>query len=128
MIYLLANTASQTMRLSLDEARQFLPSYTHYLLIISHEENSDFGSGIAQVPNVVLENQRITQLQVTTIGLLLTGMYRYIIYGQNSASNTNPFNAAVVGVCERGTLIITDSTGYYDVPTLNLDNDVIYQG
>lgn len=129
MNYLTTNLAGQTLRLSLNEARQyFATAFTHYLLIITHEENSTAGDSIAQVPTIVLENQRITVLTVTTSGLNLPGRYRYDVYGQNSAVNLDPTNAAVVGLCKIGTLELVNSTQYYDVPTITITDDIIYNG
>ena len=72
MVYLNANTGSQTLRLSLDEARQYYSTaFTNYLLIISHEENSNVGNTLAQVPTILNENQRFTELDVTTVTLTL---------------------------------------------------------
>jgi hypothetical protein len=129
MITLLANTINQTLYLTLDEARQYYSTpFTHYLFILRHEENSDAGVYLAQVLDVVAENQRITQLLVDTTGLTLTGRYRYDVYGQNSAVNLNPSNASVVGLCEQGLCAISDGTQYFDVPQINIDDDVIYNG
>lgn len=125
---LLANTNNQTLRLTLDEARQFLPQYTHYLLELIHEENSSVGNSKYQVPVVLNENSRITELRVSTIALLLTGTYRYNVYGQNSSTNLDPANASVVGIAESGWLVLTDSEAYYTIPDITLDNDVIYNG
>ena len=48
MVYLNTNTANQTLRLTLDEARQyFSTAFTHYLLILTHEENSTAGNSLA---------------------------------------------------------------------------------
>jgi hypothetical protein len=129
MEYLVTNTANQTLRLTLDEARQYYAeTFTHYLLIITHEENSEGGNALAQVATIILENQRITTLQVTTVGLTLPGRYRYEVYGQNSSSNLIPTNASVVGLCEKGLIQLTNNTEYYDVPTINIPNVVIYNG
>jgi hypothetical protein len=129
MVYLNTNTAGQTLRLSLDEARQYYSTaFTDYLLLIYHEENSNVGNSIAQVPPIVVENQRYTELTVTTVGLTLPGRYRYDVYGQNSNSNTNPNNASVVGICERGYLYLNDSGVYFDVPTITIQDDIIYNG
>ena len=99
MVYLNTNTAAQTLRLSLDEARQYYSTaFTDYLLLIYHEENSNVGNSIAQVPPIVVENQRYTELTVTTIGLTLPGRYRYDVYGQNSNSNTDQMMRALL-VC-----------------------------
>jgi hypothetical protein len=129
MNYLTTNTAGQTLRLTLNETRQyFAQTFTHFLLIITHEENSTAGDSISQVPVIVLENQRITQLTVTTVGLTLQGRYRYYVYGQNSAVNLDPNNAAVVGLCKIGTIELVNSTQYYDVPSITITDDIIYNG
>ena len=128
MIYLPVNTANQTIYLSLDEARQYYATpYTHYLLVLTHEENSTAGDQLAQVATIVNENVRITQLSVTTVGLTLAGRYRYEVYGQNSAVNINPSNAAVVGIVERGYVVLQDNTTWFDVPAVTISNDIIYE-
>lgn len=127
MIYLLTNTAGQDVFLSLDEARQYYSTpFTHYLMIITHEENSVVGDMKAQVPNVLNENVRITQLQVSTVGLTLPGRYRYEVYGQNSSTNIDPENAAVVGILERGYVVLTNNNQYFDVANTTINNDIIY--
>jgi hypothetical protein len=129
MNYLATNNAGQILRLTLNETRQyFAQTFTHFLLIITHEENSTAGDSISQVPVIVLENQRITQLTVTTVGLTLQGRYRYYVYGQNSAVNLDPNNAAVVGLCKIGTIELVNSTQYYDVPSITITDDIIYNG
>jgi hypothetical protein len=129
MIYLTTDTASQVVRLSLDEARQYYATpFTHYLLILTHEENSVVGVSLAQVPTVVSESQRITTMTITTTSLTLSGRYRYEVYGQNSSSNIDPESPSVVGICERGWSVMSDSATYYNVPTITLNNDVIYNG
>lgn len=129
MVYLNTNTANQILRLTLDEARQYYATaFTDYLLIISHEENSNVGNTLAQVPTIVNENQRATTLTVTTATLTLPGRYRYEVYGQNSNSNLDPNDAVVVGICERGYLYLNDSGIYFEVPTINIQDDIIYNG
>jgi magnesium-transporting ATPase (P-type) len=128
MIYLQVNNNNQFIYLSLDEARQYYATpYTHYLLVLTHEENSTTGEELAQVATIVNENVRITQLSVTTVGLTLAGRYRYEVYGQNSAVNINPSNAAVVGIVERGYVVLTDNTTWFDVPPVTIPNDIIYE-
>jgi magnesium-transporting ATPase (P-type) len=123
------NTSNQTLRLTLDEGRQyFSTAFTHYLLVLTHEENSTTGTDLAQVPQIVAENQRITTLNVTTVGLTLVGRYRYEAYGQNSPSNLNPSDDSVVGLVEIGWLDLVDATEYYDIPNITIQDDVIYQG
>lgn len=117
------------MRLALDESRQYFAStFTHYLLILTHEENSTTGTYLAQVPTIVNENQRITTLTVTTVGLTLAGRYRYEVYGQNSAVNTDPNDASVVGLCRIGWAVMSDATTYYDLPNITINDDIIYNG
>ena len=129
MIYLTTNTIQQAVRLSLDESRQYYSTpFTHYLFILEHEENSTTGKKLAQVAEIISENSRITELSISTDKLTLPGRYRYSVYGQNSGANTNPNNASVVGLCEIGLCIMTDSTEYYDVPSITINNDVIYNG
>jgi magnesium-transporting ATPase (P-type) len=128
MIYLQVNNNNQFIYLSLDEARQYYATpYTHYLMVLTHEENSTTGEELAQVATIVNENVRITQLSVTTVGLTLAGRYRYEVYGQNSSSNINPTNGAVVGIVERGYVVLTDNTTWFDVPPVTIPNDIIYE-
>jgi len=128
MIYLNTNQSNQQVFLSLDETRQYYATaFTDYLIILTHEENSTTGTYLAQVANILNENTRITQLQITTVGLTLAGRYRYEVYGQNSNSNTNPSNASVVGLLERGYVVLQGNTTWFDVPTDNIPNDIIYE-
>jgi magnesium-transporting ATPase (P-type) len=128
MIYLVTNTANQTIFLSLDEARQYFATpYTHYLLVLTHEENSTTGTDLAQVATIVNENTRITQLTITTVGLTLAGRYRYEVYGQNSSSNTNPASGLVIGLVERGYAVLNQNTTWFDVPAITIPNDIIYE-
>jgi len=129
MEYLNTNQAGQTLRLSLDESRQyFATAFSHYLLILTHEENSTTGTDLAQVVTIVNENQRITTLTVTTVGLTISGRYRYSVYGQNSAVNLNPNDASVVGLCRIGWAVMNDATNYYDLPNITINDDIIYNG
>lgn len=129
MNILFTNTLNQTLRLTLDEGRQyFSTAYTHYLLVLTHEENSTTGTDLAQVPQIVAENQRITTLNVTTVGLTLVGRYRYEVYGQNSPSNLNPSDDSVVGLVEIGWIDLVDTTEYYEIPNITIQDDVIYNG
>lgn len=128
MIYLQTNTSNQQVFLSLDEARQyFATAYTHYLIVLTHEENSTTGEKLAQVASIVAENVRITELLITTVSLTLAGRYRYEVYGQNSAVNLDPTNGAVVGLVERGYAVFTQNTTWFDVPVITIPNDIIYE-
>jgi magnesium-transporting ATPase (P-type) len=128
MVYLQTNTSNQQVFLSLDEARQyFATAYTHYLMVLTHEENSTTGEKLAQVASIVAENVRITELIITTVSLTLAGRYRYEVYGQNSAVNLDPTNGAVVGLVERGYAVFTQNTTWFDVPVITIPNDIIYE-
>jgi len=128
MIYLQTDTIQQTVYISLDETRQYFSTpFTHYLFILTHEENSTTGDKLAQVATIVNENVRITELLITTDKLTLPGRYRYDVYGQNSAVNVNPNNASVVGLLRRGYAVLTNSQQFFDVPSITIPNDIIYE-
>lgn len=128
MIYLFTNLPNQQVFLSLDETRQYYATaFTDYLIVLTHEENSTTGTYLAQVANILNETVRITQLQISTVGLTLAGRYRYEVYGQNSNSNTNPTSGVVVGLLERGYAVLKDNTTWFDVPSSIIPNDIIYE-
>jgi cytochrome c-type biogenesis protein CcmE len=126
MVYLNTNTANQYAWLSLDEGRAYFNvAFTHYLLVMTYEMT---GEQLAQVVEVVNENERVTKIRLTTVGLVDAGKYKYDVYGQNSSSNIDPLNASVVGLVERGSMILQDGTIYFDVSTPTIPVDVIYTG
>jgi len=126
MVYLNTNTANQDAWLSLDEGRAYFNvAFTHYLLVITYEMT---GEQLAQVVTVINENERVTKIRLTTVGLVDAGRYHYEVYGQNSSSNTDPTNASVVGLIEKGLMILQDGTIYFDVSTPTIPVDVIYTG
>jgi hypothetical protein len=121
------NTADQVLRLTLAEGRQYFEDhFTDYLLVITREEKSPAGLSIAQVPVVILENERYTELEITTVGLTTTGQYRYVVYGQNSNSNTDPEDAVVVGEVEQGWLTLIGDSEIFVTPQITISNDKIY--
>jgi hypothetical protein len=130
MIYLITNTASQDLYLTLKEGRAALPSaFTHYLIVLTREAHlNDVPETLAQVAVIDYENDRITKLEVTTVGLTIPGRYRYEVYGQNSANNINPNNVAVVGLVEKGWGVISDSTSYFTQPDMTSDTTIVYNG
>jgi len=126
MVYLNTNTANQYAWLSLDEGRAYFNvAFTNYLLIMTYEMT---GEQLAQVVEVVNENERVTKIRLTTVGLTDAGKYKYDVYGQNSAVNLDPTNASVVGLVERGSMILQDGTIYFDVSSPTIPVDVIYTG
>ena len=126
MVYLNTNTANQYAWLSLDEGRQYFNvAFTYYLLILTYEMT---GEQLAQVVEVVNENERVTKIRLTTVGLVDAGKYKYDVYGQNSDENLDPTDASVVGLVERGSMILQDGTIYFDVSSPTIPVDVIYTG
>jgi len=126
MVYLNTNTANQYAWLSLDEGRAYFNvAFTNYLLIMTYEMT---GEQLAQVVEVITENERVTKIRLTTVGLVDAGKYKYDVYGQNSAVNLDPTNASVVGLVERGSMILQDGTIYFDVSSPTIPVDVIYTG
>jgi len=126
MVYLNTNTANQYAWLSLDEGRQYFNvAFTNYLLILTYEMT---GEQLAQVVTVINENERVTKIRLTTVGLADAGKYKYDVYGQNSSSNLDPTDESVVGLVERGSMILSNGTIYFDVSTPTIPVDVIYTG
>lgn len=129
MITLLTNTDDQILRLTLDEGRQYYATpFTHYMMALTHEENSSSGVSLFQVVELISESQRVSEIMITTNSLWIAGRYRYEIYGQNSETNINPVDPSVVGLVERGWIYLIDDQSYYDIPDIDLDNDVIFNG
>lgn len=125
MVYLLPNTASQTLYLSLYEGRYTLPDFTHYMLSIIREENSETGEKLNQVPAVITDGSGYSHITVTTSTLTQAGRYRYVVYGQNSSTNIDDEDASIVGIVEIGYLELTDNGTYYDVVETTTANDII---
>ena len=126
MVYLNTNTANQYAWLSLDEGRAYFNvAFTHYLLVMTYEMT---GEQLAQVVEVINENERVTKIRLTTVGLVDAGRYHYEVYGQNSSSNIDPTNASVVGLIEKSLIILQDGTIFFDVSTPTIPVDVIYTG
>ena len=126
MVYLNTNTANQYAWLSLDEGRAYFNvAFTHYLLVMTYEMS---GEQFAQVVEVINENERVTKIRLTTVGLVDAGRYHYEVYGQNSSSNIDPTNASVVGLIEKSLMILQDGTIFFDVSSPTIPVDVIYTG
>jgi hypothetical protein len=126
MVYLNTNTANQYAWLSLDEGRAYFNvAFTHYLLVMTYEMT---GEKLAQVVEVINENERVTKIRLTTVGLVDAGRYHYEVYGQNSSSNIDPINASVVGLIEKSLMILQDGTIFFDVSSPTIPVDVIYTG
>lgn len=127
MVYLQPNTSNQSVYLSLFEGRCTLADFSHYMVSIIHEENSETGSELNQVPTIVSDGSNYSNLTITTVGITQSGRYRYIVYGQNSSTNTDAEDASVVGIVEIGYLVIGDIKDYYDIVQTTSSNDIIIQ-
>jgi hypothetical protein len=125
MVYLLPNTANQSIYLSLYEGRYTLADFTHYMFSIIREENSETGEKLNQVPAVITDGSGYSHITVTTSTLTQAGRYRYVVYGQNSSTNIDDEDASIVGIVEIGYLELTDNGTYYDVVETTTANDII---
>jgi hypothetical protein len=132
MKYLLPNQASQTLNLTLNEGRTYYATtFTHYLMVISYEDSGlTTDNTLAQVLTVVSENNRNTEVTLTTVGLYYPEQggaqrYRYKVYGQNSSSNIDPTNNVVVGEVEQGLLIVSNGEQFYN-PINGSQEEIIY--
>lgn len=125
MVYLLPNTANQSLYLSLYEGRYTLADFTHYMLSIIREENSETGEKLNQVPTVITDGSGYSHITVTTATLTQAGRYRYVVYGQNSSTNIDDEDASIVGIVEIGYLELIDNGTYYDVVETTTANDII---
>ena len=136
MIYLVKNTAAQLLYLTLKQGELLLSnSYTHYLLELTNEQTLQ---KLYAIPTKIAENDRYTTIQIGTnantplsASLLINypARFSYVVYGQNSSTNLNPTDEAVVGVIEKGYLIVEDiTTPRFTEPNLTIDNDIAYNG
>ena len=98
--------------------------FTHYLFVLTSDDNGEGEATLAQVVDINYENDRITSLNVTTEDITVAGRYRYEVYGQNSSSNIDPTNAAVVGIVERGYCLMTGTQAFYEEPNIVIPADV----
>jgi len=132
MVNLLPNTLTQRMYCTPFEARKFLPSFTHYLVVLRNDASEETYAFIA---NVEYDNERYSQFRISTAtndptagSILLTesGLYTYTIYGQNSTTNRDPEDASVVGVCEVGACRVRPTDTYFDFDNPTVPDNVIY--
>ena len=132
MIHLNPNSSSpQSIYLTLSEMRKDFAVFTNYLVLFqSMASKEDYYF----IGNVDTDNARYTTLEVytnedsrTSGKVLLTesGLYTYKVWGQNSSTNLNPTDDAVVALLEQGTLIVAGATGY-DIPDITIPDNIIY--
>ncbi len=130
MLYLLPNSGNQEIYLTLQDAGRDY-TYTHYLFKLVHRMTLEDFYFVGYVMN---DNPRYTKIQVatnatTTNNVLLTetGDYDYFVYAQNSSTNKDPNNAAVVALIEQGTLRVPGAT-IVSLPTITLEDNVLFYG
>jgi hypothetical protein len=129
MIHLSPNSASNLVNVTPFESRKFLPSFTHYLLELTNQATQEKHYA---VPVLSYDNERYTQFELdtnadTTNSVLITesGLFTYKIWGQNSATNLDPDDAVVVGVCEIGPCKVSDEPAW-TIPNVSIPDNVIY--
>lgn len=129
MIHLLPNSASNTVNVTPFEARKFLSAFTDYLLELTNQATQEKHYA---VPVLTYDNERYTQFDLPTNSdtlnaVLITesGLYTYKIWGQNSATNLDPADASVVGICEVGSCRVSDEPAW-TIPAVSIPDNVIY--
>jgi hypothetical protein len=125
MIYLSTNTANQTCIFTLKESHEFYQLAFDYYLIVLEGANSK--QQLAQVLDVITDNERYTKVHIDTNGLTVAGQYYYTIYGQTSPDNTDPNDSSIVGKLEVGTIVLVNDTDYFDEVTTTIPNTIIYE-
>ncbi|MCP4598992.1 MAG: hypothetical protein GY847_00355 [Proteobacteria bacterium] len=132
MIHLNPNSSSpQSIYLTLSEMRKDFAVFTNYLVLFQSMASKEDFYFIGYVDT---DNARYTTLQVYTnedsrtggkVLLTESGLYTYKVWGQNSSTNLNPTNDAVVALLEQGTLNVAGATGY-DIPDITIPDNIIY--
>ena len=129
MIHLLPNSATNTVNVTPFEARKFLSAFTNYLLELTNQATQEKHYA---VPVLTYDNERYTQFDLPTNSdtlnaVLITesGLYTYKIWGQNSATNLDPADASVVGICEVGPCRVSDEPAW-TIPAVSIPDNVIY--
>lgn len=129
MIHLLPNSATNTVNVTPFEARKFLSAFTNYLLELTNQATQEKHYA---VPVLTYDNERYTQFDLPTNSdtlnaVLITesGLYTYKIWGQNSATNLDPADASVVGICEVGSCRVSDEPAW-TIPAVSIPDNVIY--
>lgn len=131
MIHLTPNVEGNSVAVNPYQARKFLPTFTTYLMALVEEAT---GNTTVFIPDVTEDNERYTRISLPTnaedlvngsIRLTRSGLYTYKIFGQNSATNLDPEDASVVGICEVGACKVSDEVPW-SIPTISIPNNVIY--
>lgn len=138
MLYLSQNTANQTLITTAQELNRYTDAFTDYLLVFGMDLAND-DTIYKLIPTVAETNDRYTKFTVSTnaddptagsvlIPTTISGKFHYRIYGQNSSTNLDPTNAAVVRLLEQGYLSVSSSTDYFDEKGGTLPTFMTYGG
>ena len=131
MVNLAPNDSTAVAYFSPFQARKYLPTFTHYLLVITNYATEEVHKCIL---NVDVDNERYTKVSIPTdnddprngeVELAESGLYTFKIYGQNSQDNLDPDDTSVVGLCEIGVLRVSAESAWA-TPTFTVPNTVIY--
>jgi hypothetical protein len=106
-----------------------MAAFTHYLLELTNESTKET---YYAVPTLDYDNERYTQFDlptnadaVTSVLITESGLYTYKMYGQNSATNLDPTDATVVGLCEIGPCRVAGESAW-NIPDITIPDNVIY--
>lgn len=133
MIRLIANHSTEQVFYvtPFNDRKDLSESITHYLIVFEQTE-----SVLAFVANVAVDNERYTEVNITTnvdaptlgnVKIEDTGLYRYTIYGQTSSTNLSPSNAAVKGVLETGSVEAVSSDSVAVQPLISIPGYIYYR-
>tara|TARA_R110000822_G_C14967231_1_gene456869 strand:- start:31 stop:435 length:405 start_codon:yes stop_codon:yes gene_type:complete len=132
MIQLLPNTAAQVIYMTLKEKVKDLPTFTNYLIEFKSQQSQ---ATFRIIANVNTENVRYTKIDIGTdtddaingsIQIVNTGFFGYTVYGQNSETNLDPEDAAVVGTAEIGLAQVLTQEAFYNLQGGTVPANVIY--
>jgi hypothetical protein len=129
MIHLTPNTGINFVSLSPFQARKYLATFTHYLIVLTNEATE---ASHAAVLSPSVDNERETKFNLPTdadaageVLITQSGLYTFTLYGQNSSTNTDPRNGSVVGICETGSARVT-AEGAWTTPSISIPDNVVY--
>ena len=129
MIHLTPNAASNVVSLSPFQARKYLATFTHYLIVLTNEATEATHKAVL---NTSVDNARETKFDLPTdadaageVLITQSGLYSYTVYGQNSSSNTDPTNGSVVGICETGAPRVATEAAW-TTPDISIPDNVVY--
>ena len=118
--------------MTLKEKVKDLPTFTNYLIEFKSQQSQ---ATFRIIANVNTENVRYTKIDIGTdtddaingsIQIVNTGFFGYTVYGQNSETNLDPEDAAVVGTAEIGLAQVLTQEAFYNLQGGTVPANVIY--